>query len=165
MGAQLPLREEFGQIRSLKDLRRAGACLARRLGLPRDPIVQAGYVPWKGHSTPEIEIVGTTDGYFTVATWAIRGQYKRPWDVLEYQLVCGVGFWLESYRRRTQPKGERPGLFDDGGTKEALRLWYGDEDAAVFIAGRAQGKRDAKWYFIVFGAVLFLIWLYVSVFK
>ncbi len=146
----------------MADLKRAGATLARELGLPNEPTIRVGYVPWKGPDTSEIELMGAPHGFFTVARWAVRGKYRRSWNTLEYRLVCGIGFWLESHRRRMLPKGERPGLFDESGTNDTLRLWYGAEMGDSLVARRERAGRQSKWVLLVVGATFLLVWLYTA---
>src|SRR5262249_48309425 len=117
MRSTAPCRCATRGIKSVDDLRRAAALLSRQLGLPREPVIKVGRVPWKGPGTPIIELMGAKYGFFTVARWAVRGRYRRSWEALEYAMVCGIGFWLESHRRES--------IFRDTGTHEALMLWYG----------------------------------------
>src|SRR5262249_19618907 len=119
------LRDKRARIKNIDDLRRAGGLLARHLGLPHAPQISVGYVPWKGPGTPIVELMGASHGAFTVARWAVRGKYRRSWEALEYAVVCGIGFWLESQRRE--------GVLSDAGTREALIAWYGADGSRRLV--------------------------------
>jgi hypothetical protein len=74
-----------------------------------------------------------------------------------------VGYWLESYRRRTLPKDQRPSLFNNDGTKEALLAWYGPEEGARLVADLKRNRNELKWIGLgalaLFVGIPVLLWL------
>jgi len=152
-----PLRQTMEPIRNTNDLRRIAGILAQHFGLPHAPTVKVGYVPWKGPSTPIIDLVGGTHGHFTIARWAVRGRHRRAPEDLEYQLVCAVGFWLDSHRRHSVAEEHRPGLFDETGTNEVLTAWYGPNAGKQIIATRRKDARTATWALVAWIGLLLLV--------
>ena len=140
------LRDQVGPVHDLRSLRRAADLLARHLGLPRQPRIVVGYAPWKGPGTAMIDCVAARHGHFTIARWAVRGKYRRPWPALEHALVSAIAFWLEL--ERGDP------VFSAKAQSEALIAWYGEEVGAPLAAAEARHARKAKGCLIALGALL-----------
>lgn len=90
--------------------------------------------------------LGGPHGSFLIARWAVRGKYRRSWPTLEYALVSGIGFWLESHRKEP--------VFAGKGTSEALIAWYGEEVGRPLAVAQERRARTAKGCLIVLGALL-----------
>ena len=147
------LRAASAAPKGLADLRNVGATLARYLGLPRAPSVTIAYVPWSGPSTPIVESMGIPTGHFSIARWAARGRYRRSIEVLEYEIVCAVGAWLDAHRATN---GEGRGANADVGTRDALVAWYGSEAAAAMMAAREKEWRLTKMGIAIWLALMAL---------
>jgi hypothetical protein len=55
------------------------------------------------------------------------------------------------------PQENRPGLFDETGTREVLVAWYGPEAASEIIAARTRNWRITKWIFLAWVGILVLV--------